>query len=144
MQEKLITGSAVCRRRKSQTQWLLVRATKNGGWEFPKDSVRRGESSVSAIIRYLNEAVGLRARIIEEAGRATVSSTSKGETQEEKLVFYLACLAGGQVQNGHIKRKDMKWFSSALAAKNLSLARERRILKQANNVFKEWQKEQGD
>lgn len=143
MQDKLIAGSTVCRKRRSQTEWLLIQAAKNGGWEFPKDAVRRGESSVSAIIRYLNEILGLRARILEEAGRATVSSTGSGETREEKLVFYLACLTGGQVQEGHIRRKDIKWFPSVSATKNLSSARERRILKQASNAYREWQRGKG-
>lgn len=143
MQDKLVAGSTVCRRRKSQTEWLLIQAAKSGGWEFPKDAVRRGESSVSAIIRYLNEILGVRARILEEAGRATVSSSGNGETKEEKLIFYLACLTGGQVQDGYVRRKDIKWFPSVSAAKNLSSARERRILKQANNAYREWQKEKG-
>lgn len=143
MTEKLITGAVACRKRRGQTEWLLVQSDKNREWEIPKDAVRRGESSVGAVIRFMTEENGLRARVLEEAGRATVSTK---DGTEEKLIFYLMYLAGGTdtVAWKEKKKTEIKWFPYAAAGKKLSLAREKRILKQANNVFKEWQKEKSD
>ncbi len=120
-----------------------MQSGKNGGWEIPKDTVRRGESSVGAAIRFMTEENGLRARVLEEAGRATV--TAKDGT-EEKLIFYLMYLAGGlnTVAWEGKKKTEIKWFPFMAAGKKLSLVREKRILKQANNVFKEWQREKGN
>lgn len=138
MSDKLIAGIAACRRRRGETEWLLTAPQKKDTWELPKDTVRRGESSVSAAIRFLAEFLGIRGRIIEEAGRAS--------TAPDKFIFYLMYLTG--IRNGESLPKTLslenKWFSYAQATKKLSLARERRILKQAKNVFREWQKEKGD
>lgn len=143
MADKLITGAVACRKRKGQTEWLLVQSAQNSGWEIPKDAVRRGESSVGAAIRFMTEENGLRARVLEEAGRAT--SQAKDGT-EEKLIFYLMYLAGGTDTAAWKEKKktEIKWFPYVSAGKKLSLAREKRILKQANNVFREWQKEKAD
>lgn len=144
MSDKLLTGAVVYRKQKSQLEWLLTKSNeKDNKWEIPKDTVRRGESSVGAVIRFLGENLGVPGRVIEEAGRTTSSrKTSNGTTLEEKSIFYLiASGAGGREMVERVGRQvETKWFSTVSANKKIVSAQERRMLKQAKDVLKEWQK----
>lgn len=141
MVEKLITGIVLCRKRRGKIEWFLARA-KDKKWELPKELVRRGESSVGAAIRFLGEELGIRARVLEEAGR-TISKANGSKDTSQKLIFYLMSLTDGDFQKSR-KVEEARWLPFAAATRNLALERERKVLRQANNVFKAWEKARKD
>ena len=135
MINKLVAGIVAYRDKKGGTEWFVIKTAESSGWELPKMDVRRGESSARAAIRLMDD-FGESARILEEAGRATVSTTSNGESVDQKLIFYLMRRGiGGMVA---IKKVDGKWIPYASAKRSLALVREQRILQQANAVLKTW------
>lgn len=142
MTDKLIVGVAAYRKKNGRTQWLIVKGEEDSGWELPKGEVKKAESSVRAALRHLRDEVGVRGKVLEEAGRATVSTTADGEPLAQKLIFYLMRQRSrAEKLSGY---SEEKWLPYSAACRSLSLARERRILRQANETLKEWRKVKRD
>ncbi len=117
---------------------MLVKGKEDNDWELPKVTVRRGESSVRAVIRMISEQGGMTARILEEAGRATGNVVLNGKTIPQKIYYYLmAQKAGGSELIGF---NEFKWMELADAVNKVPLKREKDALKGAKEVLKEWEK----
>lgn len=138
MTDKLIAGAATYRRKNGQTEWLFVKETEDGSWELPKEEVRRGESSVRAILRTLQDVGGIITRVLEEAGRATVSTTQDGKRLDQRMIFYLVRHRPGEGTKPSYAQ--VKWLPYSQARRSLGLEREKRILRQANQTLKVWRK----
>lgn len=139
MVDKLITGLTGYRLQNTKTEWLVTKATKDSDWELPKSGVRRGESSVSALIRAMQEEMGLKGRVLEESGRTNLIKTADGEQVNEKLLFYLVRTAPAEETKGRFAEK--RWAGYTQAHKLLGLVREQKILEQAAEILKECRKE---
>jgi ADP-ribose pyrophosphatase YjhB (NUDIX family) len=134
MADKLIAGAVAYREgKKGLVEWFLVKNAKDQ-LELPKTDVRRGESSVSAVLRYAKESAGLRPTVLDEAGRVTLTSSKNGEDIDEKLIFYLI-QNKGQEPGLFI---EGTWLKYPLAKKKLTLVREQKMLSQANDAVKQW------
>lgn len=142
MENRLVTGAATYRRKNGRTEWLIVKQQDTGGWELPKDNVRRAESSVRAAIRALADKAGIRGRVLEEAGRATVNTTVDGQPLDQKHIFYLMRQLSSE-DSGSLYAEE-RWAPYSSARRSLSLAREKRILRQANDTLKLWRKAKKD
>lgn len=137
-QQILIGGAVLFRENRGKRQFLLVRQKEEDGWEIPKVTVRRGESSVRAVIRMTSEQGGLTARVLEEAGRATGNTLLNGKSIPQKLYYYLMLLKGGQSEM--IGFNEFKWLEYGDAVKKVPLKREKEMLKNGRDVLKEWEK----
>lgn len=131
--DKLVAGAVAYRENKGAVEWYLMKNAKDQ-LELPKTDVRRGESSVSAVLRFAKETAGLRPTVLDEAGRLTVSSTKNGEEIDEKLIFYLIQNKGQEAGFS----KFGTWLKYPNARKKLSLVREQKMLSQANDAVKQW------
>ena len=76
--------------RGKRTYWIV--ADKDGNWEIPKVTVRRGESSVRATIRMTGEIVGMNARVLEEVGEVFGRGSCQREGNSQKPYYYLLFL----------------------------------------------------
>lgn len=136
--ENLISGAAIWRKNRGITEWLVVKEKNINEWELPKGDVRRGESSVGAIIRVLREDTGIAARVLEEAGRVSLSLQKNGQKKSGHAIFYLA----NQVARlSHPRILEERWLPLTSACRLIKKAKEKKILKQANSVFREWKKQ---
>lgn len=144
-EETLVAGAAIFRRKDGKTSWFVVKTDGDSGWQFPKGTVRRGESSVRAAIRTVGETAGLGARVLEEAGRATASTTKDGKQVTEKIIYYLmqqmvALEVNPQYFQVNPQYFQVSWYNYPKAKQKLALSREKRILSQANQTLREWLK----
>lgn len=137
-QQILIGGALVFRDNRGKRQWLVVKQKEEGDWEIPKVTVRRGESSVRAVIRMTSEQAGMSARVLEEAGRGVGNAIINGKSIPEKFYYYLMVQKAGGVEV--IGFNDFKWLEYAEALKKIALKKEKDILKSGKDVLKEWEK----
>lgn len=140
MNDKIIAGALAYREKRGTVEWFLAKIGPNGGLEIPKSDVRRGESSVSAAIRYLKETAGLRALVQEEAGRISVTTKSGGQPVDAKVYVYLMKQGSGNGRSEFPQTLEGQWLKFPLARKKLDLAREQKVLSQANSILRQWQK----
>ncbi len=136
-QQILIGGAIVFRDNRGKRQYLIVKAKEDGGWEIPKVTVRRGESSVRAVIRLTGEQGGITARVLEEAGRYTGNTIVNGNSISQKYYYYLMFQKGGSSEL--IGFADYKWVEAAEVTKKIESKKEIEMFKSSRDVLKEWE-----
>lgn len=134
----LVGGAIVFKDFRGKRTFLLVKPAEGTPWEIAKVTVRKGESSVRAVIRMTGEVAGMNAKVLEEAGRASGAATVGGRVVTQKFYYYLMLLkaASGEIMSFY----QAKWFEYGKALKELTLKREKDVLKEAKEVLKEWEK----
>jgi len=137
-QQITIGGAIVFRDNRGKRQFLLVKTKEDGDWEIPKVVVRKGESSVRAVIRLTGEQGGMTTRVLEEAGRAMGATILNGKSIPQKYYYYILLQKGGS--SDLIGFFEFKWLEYAEAVKKVLLKREKDMFKLGREVLKEWEK----
>jgi len=122
--------------RGKRTYWIV--ADKEGNWEIPKVTVRRGESSVRAVIRMTSEIVGMSARVLEEVGRYSTVVLVNSKAVPQRTYYYLSIFKAATEMMGFEK---YQWMDFKKAIKSVELKREKDALKAAEELIKKWEKE---
>lgn len=126
------------RENRGKRQFLLVRQKGDVDWEIPKVTVRKGESSVRAVIRLASEQGGMAVRVLEEAGRSTGTTIVNGKSIPQKFYYYLMLQKGGSSEL--IGFDEFKWLDYGDAVKKTGSKKEKDMLKAGKDVLKEWEK----
>jgi len=134
----VIGGAVIFRENRGKRQFLLVKAKDAVDWEIAKVTVRKGESSVRAVIRLASEQGGMAVRVLEEAGRSTGATVINAKPIPQKFYYYLMFQKGGSSEL--IGFDQFKWLDYGEALKRLGLKREKDMLKGGKDVLKEWEK----
>ncbi len=134
--EILVGGAIIFKEGKGKNLFLLSK-NNDGEFEILKSTVRRGESSVRAVIRYTSEQGNMNTRVLDEVGRGTSVGTVNTRPVTYKYIYYLLFFKAGLEISG---MGDISWFDYATAAKKLKLKREKDMLKVASNMVKEREK----
>lgn len=132
-----IGGALVYKEGRGKRYYWIV-ADKDGNWEIPKVAVRRGESSVRAVVRMTSEIVGMNARILEEVGRHSGVVLVNGKATPQKTYYYLLLLkTAGEIMGF----EKYQWMDFKKATKAVELKREKDALRGAEELIKKWEKE---
>jgi len=135
----LVSGGCVAKLNKQKTYWFVTKQSDDGDfWELPKVIVRKGESSVRAIIRAIGEKGGMTARILEEVGRAGGTRASNGRVFPQRFIYYLMLLKSKPSEA--VGFVDSVWLEFPNAIRKLSMKREKEILREAKRKLKEWER----
>ncbi|MBI2590960.1 MAG: NUDIX domain-containing protein [Candidatus Blackburnbacteria bacterium] len=129
MAEQLTTGATIFRKKRGQAEWLVVKFGSKTPGELIKGPVRRGESSVGAILRILREEQGMSVEVLEESGRISSS---------QKVIYYLI-EQSAPADKQRITHQE-KWGQYSQIVRVLGSEKERKILQQAKDVLKELSK----
>lgn len=140
MDDTVLIGCAVIFKGEGkQRKWLITKKKEDSDWELPRQKARKkSESTAKAAIRLAGEQLGMRAKVLEEAGRAGGVTTVNNETKPQRTLYYLMVLksSDGEV----IGYKEHLWLSYAAAVRKLSSKRDRQMIKAARHELKAWQK----
>ncbi len=134
---EILVGGAVSFKEGKGKNLFLLSKNNDGDFEILKSTVRRGESSVRAVIRYTSEQGNMNTRVLDEVGRGSSAGTVNNKSVTYKYIYYLLFFKAGAEIAGI---GDISWFDYATAAKKLKLKREKDMLKIASNMVKEWEK----
>jgi ADP-ribose pyrophosphatase YjhB (NUDIX family) len=134
-QKQLLVGSAIVYRRiKDKPVWFLVKQKEDSDWEIPKTNVRRGESSVRAVIRMMGEQAAMNVKVIEEVGRKAGAALIGGNTIPQRTLYYLMyCREAKEV----LAFAQTIWLEYPKAVKQLKDKKEQAMLKKAKDLLKE-------
>lgn len=134
----LISSCAVYHQDGNKINWFIVKQNDETGWEIPKTPVRRGESSVRAVIRMMGEQGGMRAKVLEEVGRSGGSASINGKIVSQRYIYYLLVQRGDTQVLGFV---EYEWMDYAKAIKKLKSKKDQSMLAKAREVMKEVQKD---
>lgn len=134
---EILVGGAVIFKEGKDKKLFLLSKNNEGDFEILKSTVRRGESSVRAVIRYTSEQGNMNTRVLDEVGRNTSVGTVNNKSVTYRYIYYLLFFKAGIEISG---MGDISWYDYASASKKLKLKREKDILKIASNMVKEWEK----
>ena len=134
----LIGGAVIVKVEKKKFLWFIIRSSSSDTWELPKIVVRKTESSVRGVIRMMGEQGGMRARVLEEAGRVNSSIKKADKVISQRQIFYLMLHRADSGES--IGFPEVEWLEYAKASRKLSLKREAQMLREANKIFKIWYK----
>lgn len=142
MKTNLITtsGGVIFRDSRGKRQFFVVKMGEEERWELPKVTVRKGESSVRAILRMTGEMAGMNTRVLEEAGRSTGTTVVGGKSIPQRHFYYLMIYkAGGEI----LVFNKYQWLEYGKAIAKLEFKKEKDILRNGREVLKEWEKARG-
>ena len=135
----LISVACLFKESKGKKYWLLIKPSEDLPWELPKATVRKGESSVRAILRIMGELAGMSVKVLEEVGRASATITINNRSVPQKIIYYLLVFkaSAGEV----LGFEDAKWLENAKAVKEVASKKEASRLREAKQVLAKWEKE---
>jgi len=134
----LISGATLFKESRGKVYWLIIKQSEESDWEIPKATVRKGESSVRAILRVLGEQAGMSVKVLEESDRTSSSTLINNKSVSQKFIYYLLVYkpSAGEI----LGFSNYEWLEYSKAVKKLALKREKDMLKSATEVLKTWQK----
>ncbi len=135
----LIAVAVLFREIDGKTSWFVTKKTEDNSWELPKVIVRKGESSVRAILRIMGEKGGMTTRVLEEAGRTNSVVTSDNKVIQQRIIYYLILLKNGS--NEAVGFGENAWLEYPKALLKLTSKKEKQMLKSAKEMLKVWKKE---
>jgi len=135
----LISVAVLFREQQGKVSWFVTKKSDDNTWELPKVIVRKGESSVRAIIRVMGEKGGMTTRVLEEAGRTNGVVTSDNKTIQQRFIYYLILLKAGSSEA--VGFGEYAWLEYSKAFKKLTSKKEKTMLKSAKETPKIWKKE---
>jgi len=135
----LISVACLFKESKGKKYWLLVKPSEDSAWELPRATVRKGESSVRAILRVLGEMGGMTVKVLEEVGRGSATISVNNRSVPQKFLYYLLVYkaSAGEL----IGFDDSKWFEYAKVVKEIGSKKEASQLREAKQVIAKWEKE---
>ena len=136
---KILKGAgAIFKDKDHKITWLLVRYDKSGDWVVPETRAAKKESSVSSIIRLMGESMGMRVRVLEEAGRSHSRTKVGNRTVHVSTIYYVIMYKAGEELLGFA---EAEWFTLAQAVRKLRTQTEKKMLRNAQVIYKKWKKE---
>ena len=135
----LVSAACVYRDVKGKPRWFFIKQTEVDGWEIPKVLVRKGESSVRAVLRLMGEKGGMSTRVLEEAGRAGGVTTINGRSLPQRHIYYL--MMAKSLANETIGFSECLWLEYPKAIKKVNSKRDKTMLKAAKETLEKWKKE---
>jgi len=131
----LVGGAVVFKRANNgRVDWFLVEENSKG-WEIPKAVVRKGESSVRAVLRTMGEQAGMSCRVLEEVGRIEDNLEVNGKKTPRRIIYYLVL---GRTGGEALGFDSSAWLNLNSALKRVSWEKEKMILKKAKLEFEKW------
>ena len=150
--EEISAGGVVFRKINGEYKFLLGKHSGYHKWVLPKGLVEKGESTMEAAVREVEEEVGVEARIVDFAPLKTIKyyyfadldtsgkTTRRVEKYSEsggtktrihkQVIFYLMEMEKDLGKEGW-EMRERKWVSFEEGMKLLSFQSEREVLKQA-------------
>lgn len=132
----IVSGAVLFKNVGGSNRYFVVQDPSSGRWELVKLVVRKGESSVRAIIRLLGEKGGMSVRVVDEAGRFKNIATSNNKTVTQNNIFYVILFKLGSADAFGFERG--LWLEYSKAHQKLSDSNEKEMLKMGHIIARKW------
>jgi 8-oxo-dGTP pyrophosphatase MutT (NUDIX family) len=98
---------------------------------LPKGHLNKGETDEAAAIREVGEETGVVAELIDKLGDVEYTYERRGRRRNKRVAFYLFEYRSGSLEDHDHEIEDARWMPLEEAARELSYAGEREIVRRA-------------
>jgi len=148
VKREISAGGAVFKKKNKELLWLIVQPKRNDlskpiNWRLAKGIIEEGESTEATAKREVEEEAGIKVKVLDKIGKTTYFYTFKGQKIFKIIIFYLMQYQAetGDGVNGREIEKT-QWLLYQEAYQKLTFDSEKKILKQAQEILKEKERQQ--
>ncbi len=123
-------GGVVYRKRCGNTEILLVKHLKTGGWSFPKGHMEPGESEEQTALREIKEETNIDAVIDDASFRETAVYTLRHDITKQ-VVYFLARAVSFDCVKQEEEIAEARWVELGQVSSVLSYDNDRIIMNKA-------------
>lgn len=117
-------GAVVYRKHHGNTEILLIRHVKSGGWSFPKGHMEQGENELQTAVREIKEETNIDAVVDDPSFRETVVFNPRRDITKE-VVYFLARATSFDCIKQEDEIADVRWVEIGQAANVLTYDNDR-------------------
>ena len=114
-----------------------LRDPQKSYWGFPKGHIQEGEKSQDAAVREVEEETGLDVKVLEKIGDSKYVFTMEGEKIFKVVVMFLMKAMNEEIKIQTEELLAADWFNPEEARDKISFTKDRELLKQALERFKQ-------
>jgi 8-oxo-dGTP diphosphatase len=133
-------GGIVFRSEPEGILWLVVKPTDNEKWRLPKGKIERGESSLIAAKREVEEEAGVEAEVLGKIGDEKFFFVWDKQKILKTVVFYLMKYTQEANQSFNFETEAIDWLKFEEAKKRLAFEKEADLLEKAEKMRGETEK----
>ncbi|UCB57209.1 MAG: NUDIX hydrolase [Candidatus Omnitrophota bacterium] len=142
MAKREFSAGGIVFKKKDRGFEILLIKDSYGRWTWPKGKIDKGEKSLDAAVREIEEEVGLKdVDVLGRIGRTNYFYRLKGGLIFKTVFFFLMEAKGNEklkIQKGEIN--DARWFKSSEALEKVEYKGAREMLEKAINMYKKERK----
>ncbi|MGN1339978.1 MAG: bis(5'-nucleosyl)-tetraphosphatase [Oscillospiraceae bacterium] len=120
-------GAVVYRRHHGNTEILVIRHVKSGGWSFPKGHMEQGENEIQTAVREIKEETNIDIVVDDPSFRETVVFNPRRDITKE-VVYFLARATSNDCVKQEDEIADVRWVEIGQAAAVLSYDNDRLLI----------------
>ena len=140
VKKEFSAGGVVFRQEPEGILWLVIKPTGNEKWRLPKGEIEKGESSIIAAKREVEEEAGVEAEILGKIGNEKFFFVWDKQKIFKTVVFYLMKYIQEASQGFNFETEKIDWLPLEEAKKRLAFEKEIDLLEKAEELRKETEK----
>lgn len=137
MAKREFSAGGIVFKKKDRGFEILLIKDSYGRWTWPKGKIDKGEKSLDAAVREIEEEVGLKdIDVLGRIGRTNYFYRLKGDLIFKTVFFFLMEAKGNEklkIQKGEIN--DARWFKSLEALEKVEYKGAKEMLEKAINMY---------
>lgn len=120
-------GAVVYRKHHGNTEILIIRHVKSGGWSFPKGHMEQGEDEVQTAVREIKEETNIDVVVDDASFRETVVFNPRRDITKE-VVYFLARAVSFDCVKQEDEIAEVRWVEIGQAGTLLSYDNDKIII----------------
>lgn len=128
-------GGAVFRKDDDRILWLVIRPAGKNTWRLAKGLIERGESSLEAAKREVEEEAGIKVEVLGKVGNDKYFYRQGRENIYKIVTYYLMEYEKEGREQISWEIGSLDWFPYEEAREKLSFSGEKEILEKANGLL---------
>lgn len=128
-------GGVVFRQEPEGVLWLVIKPKGNNRWRLPKGWIERGESSIGAAKREVQEEAGVEAEILGKVGSEKYFFVQDKQKIFKTVVFYLMRYIKEAESGFTWETEAIDWLPFEEAKERLAFDKEKELLEKAKQIL---------
>ena len=123
-------GAVVYRKHHGNTEILLIRHVKSGGWSFPKGHMEPGEDEIQTAVREIKEETNIDVVVDDPSFRESVVFNPRRDITKE-VVYFLARAISFECVKQENEIAEVRWVEIGQAVCGLAYDNDRVLINKA-------------